>query len=367
MNNLWLAYISAIPHVGRKTLQRIINFVQASNISIDHFWQEKLYLEPQLTLSQKQLESISTFGKHYSLTNFAEMLELHSMRIVTTVDDEYPKLLLPLEDKPLVLFMKGAHFDQTKIPIAIVGARNMTVYGKHATKYIVEELSQYPASIISGAMYGLDMCAHTCALKSKLQTVGVLGFGFKHIYPQSLEKDFMKMFEAGATFMTEYAPDVEARPGNFPVRNRIVAGMSRATIVVEAGLKSGSLITAQLAAEYGRVVGAVPGPFDNHYSEGTKWLVNEGAKLVTSAQDIFEELYDFPVATKSENKKVSKKAIVFSSSVEQKIYEDVYIGKTIDDISETTRIDLKEVQIAVSTLEIRGILKRKGGVIERVI
>lgn len=360
----WLAYISSVPNIGRKTLTQILEFIDRYQLTIEQWMDDKRYHDPELSLSQKQLSSIELFINQYTYLEFCELLHENTIRIITEKDPEYPRLLLPLDDKPVLLFAKGHYFDQTKIPIAVVGSRKMTVYGRQATQSLIQELAQYPCVINSGFMYGLDMCAHTTAQKVGLPTVGILGYGFKHLYPNSFKKTMQQMLGNGMTLMTEFAPDVEPRPGNFPVRNRIVAGMSEATIVVEAGLKSGSLITAHCALEYGRIVGAVPGPIQSQYSEGTKWLVNQGAKLVTTAQDILEELYDQPLIAPTTIKR--ENIPIFISKTEKLIHDHLFIQKNIEDLAEIVTIPIEELHAIITSMEIRGLIRRKGAVVERV-
>lgn len=205
----------------------------------------------------------------------------------------YHFLLNQIPDPPKVLHCLGRLPDPNEKCIAVVGTRQITPYGIEATQKITKELVEAGYTIVSGFMYGVDAWAHKVALDCHGKTIGVLGFGFDHMYPQSHAALARQMLASGNTLLTEYPLTQGPTRYTFPRRNRIVAGMCWGTVVIEAGVASGSKITARLASEYGRSVFAVPGPIDSPFSEGTKELVNLGAKLVTSAADIIEDMPNF--------------------------------------------------------------------------
>lgn len=362
--DLYLAYITAIPTIGRKSVLKILAYLSSKQISIEQSIQEKVLLSPESPLSEKQKDNYISFATAYTVTSFNEMLQKSGIRLVSQSSKEYPALLYEIEDKPVMLFTKGAPYDQSKIPIAVVGSRKMTAYGKAATEFFVKDAKEYNCSIISGCMYGVDMCAHQIAIKEVVPTVGILGFGFKHIYPHYFKDTLEELLKNGATLMTEFAPQVSALPGNFPVRNRIVAGISQATVVVEAGLGSGSLITAECAINYNRTVAAIPGPFNSQYSEGTKWLINQGAKLVTSAKDVIEDIYNITIPTTTSSHE-AKKAIQWDSALEKEIYTLLIIEKDIDDLASELKHTIVELQVAITTLEMKGLIIKRGNVLSR--
>lgn len=174
--------------------------------------------------------------------------------------------------------------------IAVVGTRHVTDYGRKVTYSLARDLATAGFTIVSGFMYGVDAIAHGAAIDAGGKTIGVLGFGFDYMYPKSHASLAKRMLETGNTLVTEFEPEVPAMPQNFPRRNRIVSGLCLGVVVTEAAKNSGSMITARLAVEQGREVFAVPGPIDSLYSEGTKELINLGAKLVTNVSDIVDEL-----------------------------------------------------------------------------
>ncbi len=199
-------------------------------------------------------------------------------------------LLSQIDDPPKRLYVRGKLPDFSKPMIAVVGTRHVTDYGRKVTYSLARDLATAGFTIVSGFMYGVDAIAHGAAIDAGGKTIGVLGFGFDYMYPKSHASLAKRMLETGNTLVTEFEPEVPAMPQNFPRRNRIVSGLCLGVVVTEAAKNSGSMITARLAVEQGREVFAVPGPIDSLYSEGTKELINLGAKLVTNVSDIVDEL-----------------------------------------------------------------------------
>lgn len=236
--------------------------------------------------------SISHFVSRFLSALYSRgMHEIHSpITTIKTNDERYPHLLSQIDDPPTILYVKGNLELNAGPAIAVVGTRRITPYGLEATKFFTRGLVKMGFTIVSGFMYGVDAQAHISALEVGGRTIGVLGFGFDYMYPASHRSLAARMLSEGQTLISEYPPQTKPHPKNFPARNRIVSGMSLGVLVIEAAPKSGSKITARLAAEQGREVFAVPGPFSSVYSEGTKELVNLGAKLVTCVDDIMDEL-----------------------------------------------------------------------------
>jgi len=211
------------------------------------------------------------------------------IRIITIQDAEYPENLRNIYDPPHVLYVVGQPFQQEDIMISVVGSRMASPYGKSIAEKISFELAQRGIIIVSGMARGIDTYAHKGALKAGKRTVAVLGCGVDIVYPKE-NRELMKYISKHGAIISEYPPGTYPNPGNFPARNRIISGLSYGTVVIEAGEKSGSLITADCALEQGREVFAVPGNIDGKYSIGTNNLIKQGAKLVNSEMDILDEL-----------------------------------------------------------------------------
>ena len=204
---------------------------------------------------------------------------------------QYPALLRQIPDPPQKLYRVGPLPDPTLPTIAVVGTRHVTDYGKQVTWELTTQLVRFGFVIVSGFMYGVDAVAHEACIEAGGKTIAVLGYGLEApFFPSSHALLARKVLASGGCLLSEFEPHQGARPQNFPKRNRIVSGLSLGVLVTEAAIKSGSLITARLAGEQGRELFAVPGPMNSPYSEGTKILVNMGAKLVTNIDDIVEEL-----------------------------------------------------------------------------
>jgi DNA processing protein len=215
-----------------------------------------------------------------------DYMEKNGVTPIFYTDKAYPKRLKNCIDGPVLLYSKGNFDLNPPHVVSIVGTRRATEYGRQLCRQLVEELQQYNVLIVSGLALGIDTCAHKESMKQGLPTVGVLGHGFDRMYPAQNRSTAEKMQENGGV-LTEYPSGTIPDRENFPQRNRIVAGMADATIVIEAGIKGGALITAEIANSYNRDVFAFPGRIDDEYSEGCNFLIrNNKAALLTCAADL---------------------------------------------------------------------------------
>ena len=286
-----LAALSAVRGIGPSTQKHILLHLKKNRIKWKEFWELNQVNLGKIRLTEKQINSINNFKRANSIYSYYQRLQFREIRAITYADNEYPPLLTELDRAPLVLYARGPVIDWVgKQSVAVVGARGMTEYGGRATQQLVMELVEQGMTIISGFMYGVDTCAHLTALKYGGQTVGVLGYGFGQVYPNSHRTVFNDCIKKGMTFYSPFPLDLAAKPGNFPARNQVVAGMSQGVLVTEAAAKSGSLITAGVAADLGREVFAVPAPFDSDYVDGTIQLINQGATMVRSGYELVEYL-----------------------------------------------------------------------------
>jgi DNA processing protein len=210
-------------------------------------------------------------------------------RVVTLADDDYPPMLKEIIDPPLVLHVRGDVSLLLRTGIAVVGSRRATPYGINAAAQLASQLAVAGLVVVSGLARGIDAAAHQAALDARGPTVAVLGTGIDVVYPRGNARLFRRIENEGL-IVSEFPPGTPPRPENFPIRNRVISGLSRGTVIVEATRRSGSLITARMAAEQGRDVFAVPGSIFSAGSEGTHRLIQYGAKLVHDANDVLEEL-----------------------------------------------------------------------------
>ncbi|MDA2936055.1 DNA-processing protein DprA [Patescibacteria group bacterium AH-259-L05] len=207
---------------------------------------------------------------------------------ITPQDKNYPPLLKEIPDPPQELYIWGVLKQKEKYPLAVVGTRKVSNYGKQVTLELVTELVKQGLTIISGLALGVDGISHQAALDANGRTIAVLGSGFNHLYPQKHTKLAHDIVKSGGAVITEYPPDTKPTQKTFPVRNRIIAGLALGVLVIEAPMRSGALITARHALEQNRDVFAVPGSIYNKNSAGTNNLIKMGAKPVTKAEDILE-------------------------------------------------------------------------------
>ena len=213
-------------------------------------------------------------------------IDKHQLQTDYYLEDNYPKRLKHCEDAPLLLFSKGKFDYNAKKVVSIVGTRSATSYGKKICQELVEELQSHGVLVVSGLSYGVDTCSHKSAIKNELATIGILAHGLDRIYP-SANKNLAKKMMSNGGLVTEFLSQTNPDRENFVRRNRIVAGLSDATIVVESAMKGGALITADIANSYNREVFAVPGPLHSQYSEGCNHLIKTNrAVLLTGVKDL---------------------------------------------------------------------------------
>lgn len=410
----WVALWS-INGIGRKTWLRCTKNLKKMQVSWQEFWVNDHQIWKYLLLTEKQQLSIKKFINEHNISEYYQSLISEGISVLSYQDRDYPDILQPLTDKPLILFVKSKKPEQIRqlkylcstiadyqksrrtdnknqiyknkdeqgkkaiftrrLSVGIVGTRKLTIYGKTATEKICYDLALTKTTIVSGFMYGVDLIAHQSALKYHTNTIAVLGYGYQHIFPASFHKIFAQMLDNGAIFLTEYAPHISAHSGNFPVRNRIVAGLSSGIVVTEAALKSGSHLTAQWALEYGREVFAVPGPINNPYSEGTKKLINDGAILITRGEDIINELYHDPYCletkqtiTTNQNfdqafhpNQVNQANECPNQNQDDKILTYLKIqALTVDQLAEITRDNPGKLIAQLNLLQIEGLVNKEG-------
>ncbi|EHD19919.1 MULTISPECIES: DNA-protecting protein DprA [Brenneria] len=210
--------------------------------------------------------------------------------MVTCIDKRYPFLLANISSPPLLLFVAGDPALLASPQIAIVGSRSNSAYGEQWGQFFAQELAVNNLTITSGLAVGIDGIAHRASLEAGGKTVAVLGSGLAHIYPRRHHRLAERILEQGGAVVSEFPLETRPLPTNFPRRNRIISGLSMGVLVVEASMRSGSLVTARYALEQGREVFALPGPIGNPMTQGTHWLIQQGAYLVTHPKNIVEQL-----------------------------------------------------------------------------
>lgn len=276
------------------------------------------------------------------------------VRIIT--DANYPKMLKELHDPPWVLYIRGKILPQDEIALAVVGSRKFTPYGQLVTEDLVYRLAKNKLTIVSGLALGIDAVAHQATLEAKGRTIAVLGCGLDHIYPTANIRLADKILQSGGAIISEFPIGTTSYPSNFPIRNRIIAGLSLGTLVIEGAIDSGSLITAQAAIEYNREVFAVPGEIYSETSAGPNHLIQMGAKMVLEAEDILTEL------NITEKQKEKEAQIIIPDTKEEEILLKLLKKPClVDDIIRTSKMAPGLVNSTLIMLEMKGMISNLGG------
>jgi DNA processing protein len=257
------------------------------------------HLEPKDLRQYSHLPSVDSMHNSESEHLFESIHEkvhqyqANEIRVISVFDKEYPLSLKQIYQPPWVLFAKGNLSLLDREPkLAVVGAREATLYGKNAIRFVLPRLIEKGVVIVSGMAKGIDTLAHECTMNFNGNTIAVIAGGLYHLYPRENRKLALEMMKTQLV-LSEYPPDTKPERWQFPARNRIISGLSFGTLIIEANQKSGSLITANYAVNEGRDVFAVPGSIFNPLSHGTNELIGQGAKLVMKAEDILEEIREF--------------------------------------------------------------------------
>jgi DNA processing protein len=243
----------------------------------------------RLGLSERQAAAIHAFRDFEEADRVLERARALGQTVVAFNDPAYPAALRTLDDPPPVVFLRGAWTAQTALAVTIVGTRNPTAYGENVAYRLGAALAKAGICTVSGGARGIDACAHRGALAADGRTVAVVGTGLDIVYPPEHVGLFAQIVEAGGALLSELPPGSPPHRGSFPARNRLMAALGRSLVVVEAGERSGALITARQAAEQGKTVLAAPGPIDRAQSRGTNRLIRDGAKPLLEILDVVEE------------------------------------------------------------------------------
>ena len=318
-------------------------------------------------ISSQTATAIANFKGWNKVKAELELIKKNNVNIITYKDELYPRKLLNVYDRPPYIYVRGS-LNKDDINIAIVGSRAASTYGKYTTEKISRDLALKGVTVVSGMARGIDSAAHRGAIAAHGRTIAILGSGLDIVYPPENKKLFADIIENGAV-ISEFPLGTPPRAVNFPVRNRIISGMSYGVLIVEAGEKSGSLITAKLALEQGREVFAVPGSIDSAGSRGTNKLIKQGAKLIENTDDIMEEILpqiEVGALSKptpvSNNEDTERKLSEVLNEVEKKILNSVSKKSAhIDDLISSTGLPSAEILSELTTMELKGIIQQNPG------
>ncbi len=345
--------IDSIKGVSTITLGKIIQEV-GSVEEILNLSKKDIYNLTNISLNIK--ENLVKYTSCFNLDEAKEKLYQKSIKYICIEDNDYPKNLKNIYSPPLLLFYKGdLSIINSNLNIAMVGSRKFTSYGERTAKDISYELSQRGINIISGLAFGIDACAHIGCIKGNAKTIGVLASSVDKITPSTNEYLADEILEDGGLILSEYNVGHITTRGNFVCRNRIISGISDGVIVVEAGEKSGALITAEFGLDQGKNIFAVPGNIDSMFSKGCHKIIKEGAKLTENIDDILEE-YD---NNSFNTAKSSIKYDIEDLNVESReILESIQMNGRlqINEICDNTGIDIKKVNTIINELLLKDIV-----------
>lgn len=303
-------------------------------------------------IGERVASEIRSFNNWKEAEDEMGKAESYGAAIVTMADKEYPRNLLNIYDPPPYLYVRG-RLDGEERAMAVVGSRFASTYGKIVTEGLSKDLARNGYAVISGMARGIDTAAHRGALSAGGRTIAVLGSGIDVIYPPENKSLYEEIAEVGAV-ISEFPMGTEPLSENFPARNRIISGISMGVVIVEASLKSGSLITAACAAEQGREVFAVPGNINSKASKGANKLIKDGAKLVEDVGDILEEFVSFAKASEKPLNLTKEEAILIEFLTEP---------AQIDNIAELSRMDVRSVSAVLLNMELNGLVRQLPGMV----
>lgn len=351
----WLGF-SKIYSIGTIHLRRLLDHFE----SIEQCW----------NATTADLLRIEGFTSHVAgkfqrekqelgeLERLEEDISERNIRVITLNDADYPYYLKQIYDPPIVLYVKG-DFERVNAEkcLAVVGSRRASNSIKPILNKIVNGLRGSGITVVSGMAAGIDTYAHNAALEANLPTLAVLGSGFDYIYPTSNKGLFKKISDGNGAVISEYYPDVQPIAWHFPRRNRIVTGLSQGTLVAEASLKSGALISARLTLEQDRELMCIPGMVSNPNTEGTHNLIKEGAAVVTEAADIMNHMdweYEFKEFFLTNNVKLLDK--------EKKVYEILELeSKSFDELINESKLSAENLMTTLTTMELNGVITQLPG------
>ncbi len=352
---LYQVALTLLPNVGSVLAKNVIAYCGSVEAV---FKTSKGKLEKIPGIGKERADAIASADVLKEAEEELKFAEKYNITPLFFTDENYPQRLKTCADSPVLLYYKGnADLNAEKI-VGIVGTRRASEYGKEITKKLVADLAAQNVLVVSGLAYGIDVAAHNAALENNLKTVGVLAHGLNTIYPQQHKSVAKKMVEQGG-LLTEYISTNEMHPSNFPSRNRIVAGMCDAIVVIESAIEGGAVITANLAHSYNRDVFAFPGKSTDKFSAGCNFLIKTfKAKMIEGADDLLLEMNWKTTAAEQKSKKQQRQLVLVLSNEEQRIF-NLLNEKTelaIDSIVDETQMNSSVLAATLLEMEMNNII-----------
>lgn len=354
-----LVALNMIEHVGPVRVRQLLEHFGDAPAILSASRQQ---LQQVRGIGEETAEAIAAWEKTIDLAGELRRVSEFGCHILISTDEDYPELLRQIYDPPIVLYVKGRLSAQDKNAVAMVGSRMTTHYGIEVARKLAYQLAYVGVTVVSGGARGIDTAAHQGALSAKGRTVAVFGTGINRVFPAENAELFERIAANGA-LITQFPFNRNADKQSFPIRNRIVAGMTLGTVVVEANLTSGALITAHMAVEQGRQVFAVPGRIDSPRSKGCHELIKKGAKLCEGAEDILSEFeYLFPASNRPPGaSETGQLPALTLSENEQKVYDAITDESTIDEIIRRSGLPSSAVSVSLLGLEMKRLIRQLPG------
>ena len=306
-------------------------------------------------LPQKVIDELLLIRNKIDLSLLSEQIEASQSELLTWEDEAYPRRLKQIDNPPPVLYVRGALNSSDDWAVAVVGTRRITPYGQQVAEMVGSFLARNGVTVVSGLAMGVDTIAHRAALDAGGRTIAVLGSGVDNIYPAQNRKLAAEMMERGAV-LSDYPLGTRPDRGNFPARNRIISGLSLATVVIEAGERSGALITARFAAEQGREVFSVPGKIFAPQSKGANELIRKGAHPLLAPEDLLEAL-NLSLVTEQQTARV----VLPADATEAAIFNILgHEPMHIDEIGQQAHLPIDRVSAALALMELKGMVRQLG-------
>ena len=355
-----LIALNMIEHVGPVRVRQLLEFFDEAPAILRASKQQLLQVRG---IGAETAEAIAAWEKTIDLGGELRRIRDYGCHVLVQSDEAYPELLRQIYDPPVVLYVKGDLTGKDKNAVAMVGSRMTTHYGLEVARKLAYQLAYVGVTVVSGGARGIDTAAHQGALTAKGRTVVVLGNGINIVFPSENAQLFERVASNGAV-ITQFPFNRIADKQSFPIRNRIVAGMTLGTVVVEANLTSGALITANFAVDYGRQVFAVPGRIDSPRSKGCHDLIKKGAKLCEGAEDILSEFeYLFPPGNRPASAgETGVLPALTLSDIEQKVVDALTEDEmSIDEIIRRSRLPASATSVALLSLEMKRLIRQLPG------
>ena len=343
-----------------KTSSAFVNKLYSHFSSIDLAWNARANdLYKIEGIQKRQIDSFIEERKNITPQECMDYIKERNIDFIHPEDDRYPYLLKHIDNPPTGLFLLGnidiCNMERT---LAVVGSRKASENSKNTLRNILSGFANTDICIVSGLAEGIDTVAHKTAIENNIKTIAVIGGGFDKIYPKSNIELFNKIIDGNGAVITEYWPDTDAISWHFPVRNRIVSGLSKGVLIAEAAIKSGAMITGKLALEQGKELMCIPGLISNPNTEGIYSLLKTGATLITNTQDILDALnWEFKTNIQKKEEKT------YNFSEEEKLIYDILRkdSLTMDEIVTKTNLNINDLMVILTKLELDGVISQTHG------